>query len=54
MAIRQAVFSRTRPLWGEASPVYHLLVNQPRKRCQISLQNHDDVAWFKNIKIRRL
>ena len=40
--------------WGEASPVYNLLVNQPRKRCQISLQNHDDVAWFKNIKIRRL
>jgi hypothetical protein len=40
--------------WGKDSPVYNLLVNQPRKRCQISLQNHDDVAWFKNIKIRRL
>ncbi|HTS24599.1 MAG TPA: DUF1080 domain-containing protein [Bryobacteraceae bacterium] len=40
--------------WGADSPVYHLLVDQPRKRCQISLQNHDDVAWFKNIKIRRL
>lgn len=40
--------------WGADSPVYHLLVDQPRKRCQISLQNHDDVAWFKNIRIRRL
>ncbi|HLK66229.1 MAG TPA: DUF1080 domain-containing protein [Bryobacteraceae bacterium] len=40
--------------WGKESPVYDLLVNQPRQRCQISLQNHDDVAWFKNIKIRPL
>ena len=40
--------------WGESSPVYNLLVNQPRKDCQISLQNHNDFAWFKNIRIRRL
>ncbi len=40
--------------WAKDSPVYHLLVDQPRKRCQISLQNHGDVAWFKNIKIRLL
>lgn len=40
--------------WSADSPVYDLLVNQPRKRCHISLQNHDDIAWFKNIKIRRL
>ncbi len=40
--------------WAKDSPVYDLLVNQPRKACQISLQNHDDIAWFKNIKIRRL
>jgi hypothetical protein len=38
--------------WGAASPVYDLLVNQPRKRCPISLQNHGNDAWFKNIKIR--
>lgn len=38
--------------WGRTSPVYDLLVNQPRKRCPISLQNHGDDAWFKNIKIR--
>jgi 3-keto-disaccharide hydrolase len=40
--------------WGEGSPVYDLLVKQPRARCPISLQNHDDNAWFKNIKIRVL
>ncbi len=40
--------------WGQGSPVYELLVKQPVKECHISLQNHDDVAWFKNIKIRRL
>jgi len=38
--------------WGRGSAVYDLLVNQPRKNCQISLQNHDDEAWFKNIKIQ--
>jgi hypothetical protein len=40
--------------WGKDSPVYNLLVNQPRKECPISLQNHGDEAWFKNIRIRRL
>jgi hypothetical protein len=40
--------------WGKDSPVYNLLVNQPRRECQISLQNHGDEAWFKNIRIRRL
>jgi hypothetical protein len=40
--------------WGKDSPVYNLLVNQPRKSCQVSLQNHSDVAWFKNIKIKKL
>ena len=40
--------------WGESGPVYDLLVNQPVKQCHISLQNHGDEAWFKNIKIRKL
>lgn len=40
--------------WGDSSPVYDLLVKQPQKQCHISLQNHDDVAWFKNIKIHPL
>src|SRR5580704_6952018 len=40
--------------WGETSPVYDLLVKQPQQRSHFSLQNHDDVAWFKNIKIHPL
>ncbi len=40
--------------WGEGSPVYDLLVKQPVRQCQISLQNHNDPAWFKNIRIRKL
>ncbi len=40
--------------WGEASEVYKLLVGQPRVRCPISLQDHDDPAWFKNVKVREL
>jgi hypothetical protein len=40
--------------WGDSGPVYDLLVKQPVKECHISLQNHGDVAWFKNIKIKKL
>jgi hypothetical protein len=40
--------------WGAGSPVYERLVKHPRKFCQISLQNHDTEAWFRNLKIRRL
>lgn len=40
--------------WAKDSQVYNLLVNQPKKLCPISLQNHGDAVWFKAIKIRRL
>ena len=40
--------------WSVAPHVLDLLKNQPKKECPISLQNHGDEAWFKNIRIRRL
>jgi hypothetical protein len=40
--------------WGAGSGVYDLLTRQPRRECPISLQNHNDDAWFRNIRIRRL
>jgi hypothetical protein len=40
--------------WGADSEVYRLLVNQPVKDCHISLQNHDNDAWFRDIKIKPL
>jgi Domain of Unknown Function (DUF1080) len=49
-AVAQSMAKR----WGETSPVYQFLVNQPKADCPISLQNHGDVAWFKNLKILRL
>ena len=40
--------------WGKASPVYQMLTRQPKRHCPITLQNHGDAAWFRNLKIRRL
>jgi 3-keto-disaccharide hydrolase len=40
--------------WGAGSKVAELLTNRPVKECRISLQNHNDEAWFRDIKIRRL
>jgi hypothetical protein len=40
--------------WGVAPHVYDLLATQPKKGCPISLQNHGNEAWFRNIKIRKL
>ncbi len=40
--------------WTKESPVYRLLTELPRKEGPIALQHHNDEAWFRNIKIRRL
>ncbi len=49
-AVKKSVAKR----WTAGSPMYHLLVDQPERKCPISLQNHNDAAWFRNIKIRPL
>ncbi len=40
--------------WSVAPHVLDLLTKQPKKDCPVSLQNHGDEAWFRNIKIKRL
>jgi hypothetical protein len=40
--------------WHDAPHVRDMLAKQPVKDCPISLQNHGDTAWFRNIKIRVL
>jgi hypothetical protein len=40
--------------WTRDSPVYRLLTEMPHKDAPIALQNHEDDAWFRNLKIRRL
>lgn len=39
--------------WGQTPIVLDMLSEQPHKACPISLQNHDDEAWFRNIKLRK-
>jgi hypothetical protein len=49
-AIEQNVTRR----WKVAPTVYEALTKRPQRSCPISLQNHNDEAWFRNLKIRRL
>ncbi len=40
--------------WGATSKAFNLLKQQPLKTTPITLQNHDNEAWFRDLKIRRL
>ncbi len=40
--------------WGAGTPVAVLLTKQPHRLGPISLQNHGNEAWFRNIKVRLL
>lgn len=40
--------------WPVGHPVREMLDNMPKQITPIALQHHNDVAWFRNIKIRRL
>jgi len=42
-----------RKRWSIVPAIYEMLSKQPRKDCPISLQNHGDEAWFRDIKTRR-
>ncbi|HBY59843.1 MAG TPA: DUF1080 domain-containing protein, partial [Solibacterales bacterium] len=38
----------------KGNPVFTLLTARPKKRTPIILQNHNDEAWFRNLRIREL
>ncbi len=40
--------------WGDNAEALRLLADQPKRECPITLQNHGDAAWFRDIKIRQL
>ena len=40
--------------WGKTSPIYQMLTKQPKKQCSISFQNHNDAAWFRSVKVRKI
>jgi hypothetical protein len=49
-----AAMEGIRKRWSASPHVFDLMSKQPKRDCPISLQNHGDEAWFRNLKIRRL
>lgn len=50
----EQILSGLEKRWTDQSPVFQLLKDQPKKKTPIGLQNHNDEAWFRSIKIREL
>jgi hypothetical protein len=50
----KATLEKSAGRWGADSPIHKALAEQPKKECQITLQNHGDSAWFRSIKVRQL
>jgi hypothetical protein len=49
-----AVLANVKRRWTVAPHVLELLTGQPKTQTPVSLQNHGDDAWFRNLKIRPL
>ncbi len=40
--------------WAADNPVRDLLLNMPKTLTPVAIQHHNDVAWYRNVKIRPL
>lgn len=49
-----AILASVKRRWSVAPHVLELLTNQPKTQTPVSLQNHGDDAWFRNLRIRAL
>lgn len=49
-----AAMAHAEKRWTRESPIFQALSQQPKKSTPIVLQNHNDEAWFRSIRIRRL
>jgi len=48
------VKEHTAKRWGVSSHTYELLAGHPAPRGHISIQNHGDAAWFRNLRVKIL